>query len=83
MSLYERLLIVLAAIPVASLEWAIWYGGMAGFAYVTLHVILARWLARRRISFQVPSSKCQVPSAKPKKKIQNTKDFKFEISNCN
>jgi Delta7-sterol 5-desaturase len=46
----ERLIIVLMAIPAASIERAIWYGGMAGFAYLTLHVLFAGWLRGRRIS---------------------------------
>jgi len=54
MSLANRLWIALLAIPGASLERAFWYFVIAGFAWVTLHVILARWLARRRIASSSP-----------------------------
>ncbi len=54
MSLADKFRIALIAIPGASLERAILYFSLAGFAYLTLHVILARWLAHRRIN-RVPT----------------------------
>lgn len=50
MSLAERLWIVLLAIPAATMERGFWYAGMAGFAWITLHWLLSRWIAGRRIS---------------------------------
>ncbi|HEX5106219.1 MAG TPA: sterol desaturase family protein [Pirellulaceae bacterium] len=49
MSWIDRLWISLVAIPGAMLERGFAYVAIAGFAWVVLHVILARWLARRRI----------------------------------
>ena len=54
MTLLERFWYSLLAIPGASLERAFWYFALAGFAWLALHVILARWLARRRIAAQPP-----------------------------
>lgn len=54
MSLADKFRIALLAIPGASIERAILYFLLAGFAYLTLHVILARWLAHRRIN-RVPT----------------------------
>ena len=55
MSLDQRLRISLLAIPGASIERAFWYFTIAGFAWLSLHVILARWLAHRRIGEKTPS----------------------------
>ena len=41
-------------IPVAAFERATSYAIFAGIAYVLLHVLLARWLAKRRIAPQAP-----------------------------
>jgi Delta7-sterol 5-desaturase len=54
MSLADRLRIALYAIPGSSLERAFWYFTLAGLAWLLLHVIFARWLARRRIGDQAP-----------------------------
>ena len=45
------------AIPGASLERGFWYVLVAGFAWLALHVVLAKWLARRRISDQRPTAR--------------------------
>lgn len=50
MSIADRLWISLVAIPGASIERAFWYFTIAGVAWLVLHVLLARWLASRRIS---------------------------------
>lgn len=50
MSLVERFWIVLFATPAATLDRAIWYVGVAGFAWIVLHWLLRRRLANRRIS---------------------------------
>ncbi|MEX2175332.1 MAG: hypothetical protein WD872_13300 [Pirellulaceae bacterium] len=55
MSLTDRLWYSLIAIPGASLERAFWYVTLAGFAWVALHLVLARWLARRRIADKPPT----------------------------
>ena len=54
MSVLDRLWYALVAIPAASLERAFWYFATAGFAWLVLHVLLARWLAHRRIGSQLP-----------------------------
>jgi sterol desaturase/sphingolipid hydroxylase (fatty acid hydroxylase superfamily) len=51
----DRLRIALLAIPGSSIERAFWYVVLAGFAWLTLHVILARPLAGRRISEKRPT----------------------------
>ncbi|WP_425616127.1 sterol desaturase family protein [Anatilimnocola sp. NA78] len=58
-TLTERLWIALLAIPAASIERAFWYAGMAGFAWVTLHLLLHRWLAGRKISNK-PTTRTQL-----------------------
>lgn len=55
MSLAERYRIALISVPAASLERAFWYVLLAGFAWLMLHVLLARWLARRRIADRAPT----------------------------
>jgi Delta7-sterol 5-desaturase len=50
MSFADKLWISLVAIPGASLERAFWYFALAGGAWLLLHVLLARWLAGRRIN---------------------------------
>jgi lathosterol oxidase len=57
MSLFDRVWIALLAIPGASIERAFWYVTLAGFAWVMLHLILARRLARRRISDKKPTTR--------------------------
>src|SRR5262245_9749225 len=57
MSLTQRLWIALLAIPGASLERAFWYFVVAGFAWLTLHVILTGWLMQRRIGSTAPSAR--------------------------
>lgn len=54
MPLIDRLWIALVAIPGASIERAFWYVVLAGFAWLALHVVFARWLAHRRISDKPP-----------------------------
>lgn len=56
MNFADRLWISLLAIPGASLERAFWYFTLAGFAWLTLHLVLARWLARRRIAAAAPTA---------------------------
>ena len=51
----DRLRIVYYAIVGESLNRAFWYVVLAGGAWLVLHVILARWLARRRISDKAPT----------------------------
>jgi sterol desaturase/sphingolipid hydroxylase (fatty acid hydroxylase superfamily) len=55
MPLIDRLWIALVAIPGASIERAFWYFGIAGMAWLVLHVALARWLASRRIAARLPA----------------------------
>jgi lathosterol oxidase len=55
MTLHERFWYALLAIPGASLERAFWYFGLAGFAWLVLHVVFSRWLARRRIAARPPA----------------------------
>ena len=55
MSLSDRLWYALVAIPGASLDRLFWYVTLAGFAWLTLHVILSPWLQRRRISDKPPA----------------------------
>jgi lathosterol oxidase len=61
MDLTQRLWVSLLAIPGASIERGILYVTLAGFAWLTLHVILSsrwlgfRWLSQRRISDKAPT----------------------------
>jgi sterol desaturase/sphingolipid hydroxylase (fatty acid hydroxylase superfamily) len=55
MPLSDRLRIALLSIPAASLERAFWYVTIAGLAWLTLHVLFARWLAHRRIADRSPT----------------------------
>ncbi len=50
MTFTEKFWIALLAIPGSSLERAFWYFALAGGAWLVLHVLLARWLAHRRIN---------------------------------
>jgi sterol desaturase/sphingolipid hydroxylase (fatty acid hydroxylase superfamily) len=50
MSLSQRLTYALLAIPGEMIDRGFWYLVIAGPAWVILHLLLARWLARRRIS---------------------------------
>jgi lathosterol oxidase len=50
MPLVNRLWLSLISIPAEMFERAVWYVLLAGLAWLALHVVLARWLARRRIS---------------------------------
>jgi sterol desaturase/sphingolipid hydroxylase (fatty acid hydroxylase superfamily) len=52
--LIDRLWYSLVAIPGASVERAFWYFVIAGGTWLALHVLLARWLARRRIAPRLP-----------------------------
>jgi Delta7-sterol 5-desaturase len=55
MPLPDRFRIALLSIPAASLERAFWYVTIAGFAWLTLHVLFTRWLAHRRIADRAPT----------------------------
>lgn len=57
MSLADRLWFSLLAIPGASLERGFWYVLLAGFAWLGLHVVFAKWLSSRRISDQRPTAR--------------------------
>ena len=50
MSLYDRLFYSLLAIPGETIDRGFWYLVIAGPAWLVLHLLLARWLVRRRIS---------------------------------
>lgn len=55
MPLADRLRIAYYAVVGESINRAFWYVVLAGGAWLVLHVILARWLARRRISDKAPT----------------------------
>ena len=55
MTFSERLFYSIVAIPAESIERAFWYLLIAGFAWLALHVVLSRWLARRRIANRSPT----------------------------
>lgn len=57
MSLAQRFWHALVAIPTISIERGISYFLLAGFAWLTLHVALTRWVAHRRISAKVPTAR--------------------------
>ncbi len=55
MSLADKLRLALTAVPGISLNHGFWYLVLAGLAWVLLHWLLARLLARRRIRPDIPT----------------------------
>lgn len=55
MPLYDKLRIAIAAIPGIALNHGFWYLLLAGLAWIVLHRLLSRMLARRRINPQIPA----------------------------
>jgi lathosterol oxidase len=53
-STIDRIWRALHVVPYAAVERATSYAIAAGFTYVLLHILLARWLAKRRIAPQPP-----------------------------
>ena len=55
MPLYDKLRIALTAIPAIALTPGFWYVLLAGLAWIGLHWLFSRLLARRRINPQIPA----------------------------